>query len=142
MYTDTSSCIKLNDRLSDWFHVESGVKQGDNLSPTLFSLYINDLALYINSLNKGVRIGQRPLSTLLYADDMVFISGSENGLQSMLNAMYEWSLKWRLKLNINKSKIMHFRPKRRICTLCKFTFGREVIEKVDYYKYLGVFLDF
>ena len=51
-----------------------GVRQGDKLSPSLFGLYINSLAVQINRLGKGVNIGQDKLSVLLYADDMVFLA--------------------------------------------------------------------
>ena len=51
------------------------------------------------------------ISILLFADDMVLIAKNETDLQYMLNAMNEWMNKWRLNVNINKSNIMHFRPK-------------------------------
>jgi hypothetical protein len=35
MYTNTTSCLKLNNIFTDWFEVTCGVRQGDNLSPTL-----------------------------------------------------------------------------------------------------------
>ena len=44
---EVSFCMKLNNLLSQWFKVNIGVRQGDNLSPTLFSLFINDLAIEI-----------------------------------------------------------------------------------------------
>lgn len=46
------------------------MKQGDNLSPTLFAIYINDLAHAIESLN----CGEEMVSILLYADDMVIMA--------------------------------------------------------------------
>ena len=47
LYSFNESCIKLNNLLSQWFEVNIGVRQGDNLSPTLFSIFINDLAIEI-----------------------------------------------------------------------------------------------
>ena len=44
MYTKTISCIKINNFLTKWFEVTNGVRQGDTLSPTLFAIYINNLA--------------------------------------------------------------------------------------------------
>ena len=43
MYVNIQSCLQLNEIFTDWFSVLNGVKQGDNLSPTLFALFINDL---------------------------------------------------------------------------------------------------
>ncbi len=63
----------------------SGLKQGDTLSPTLFGIFINDIVREINDLNLGVKIGNKKLSILLYADDIVLLSDTENGLQAMLN---------------------------------------------------------
>lgn len=80
-YSNTRSCVRVNNYYTDCL---SGVNQGDTLSPTLFALYINDLATEIKSLNKGIEIGNTVISTLLYADDIVLIADSENDLQEML----------------------------------------------------------
>ena len=70
----------LNGITTDWFSVDSGVRQGDTLSPVLFSMFINELAVEINNLNLGVDIGGRKLSILMYADDVVLLSESEKDL--------------------------------------------------------------
>ena len=44
LYNLTEACVTLNGALSEWFKTELGVRQGDNLSPTLFSVFINELA--------------------------------------------------------------------------------------------------
>ena len=141
MYTNTTSCVNVNNLFTAWFDVNSGVRQGDNLSPTLFGSYINDLAQLIKALGKGVKVGPDRISILLYADDIVLLAESETDLQTMLDAMYEWTRKWRLKVNVAKTKIIQFRPKRRQMTNICFKFGDSDIDKVHYYKYLGIYLD-
>ena len=51
MYESLISCVRVNNNSTDFFQCEKGVRQGCNLSPTLFTLYINKLATYI-SLNE------------------------------------------------------------------------------------------
>ena len=43
MYNGCKSCIKCDGTLSNFFECETGVRQGDVLSPNLFNIYINDL---------------------------------------------------------------------------------------------------
>ena len=85
MYTNTEASVKLNGSLTGWFQCASGVKQGDNLSPTLFALFNNDLAQELNDLNSGIKIAETHICCLLYADDITLISQTENGIQQMLN---------------------------------------------------------
>lgn len=141
IYTKTTACVRVNDTLSGSFLANSGVRQGDSLSPTLFALFINDLATTIKDMNLGVGVGENNIPILLYADDIVLISPNEVNLQKMLDAMSKWCFKWRLKLNESKSNIIHFRPKRTPCTEVNFKYGHCELETVRQYKYLGVVLD-
>ena len=80
VYKGCQCCVRLNGRCTDWFNVDSGLKQGCLLSPILFSLYINDLAQEIKQLDCGVDNGDCKLSILLYADDIVILAESETDL--------------------------------------------------------------
>ena len=51
---------------------------------------MNDLAIIIKQLDKGVDIDNEKLCILLYADDIVLLAESENDLQSMLNVLNMW----------------------------------------------------
>ena len=142
MYNATASCIRLNEKYTEWFETSSGVKQGDNLSPTLFNLYINDLAQEIKNLNCGVNFGDNDnLSILLYADDIVLLAETDDDLQRMLNCLYRWCSKWRLVVNESKTKVMHIRPSRSPKTETKFRLGQTELDIVESYKYLGIFVD-
>ncbi len=59
------------------FDVTVGVRQGDVLSPTLFSLYVNDLAEEINSSKCGVQLGDDTVGILMYADDVCLLAENE-----------------------------------------------------------------
>ena len=140
LYTDVQCAVKVNDYLSPLFKVSQGVKQGCKLSPTLFSLYINDLVNEIKQMNLGVDIDELQLSILLYADDVALIAPDADSLQLMLDKLNEWCCKWRLTVNNDKTKIVHFRPAS--VQLCnnQFSCGNASIQLTDKYKYLGLWL--
>ena len=142
MYTDTEAFVPINNHITtDWFSVPSGVRQGDPLSPTLFSIFINDLVETLKSLDIGVSIGQENVCILLYADDVVPIAKSEGELQSLLNSMEQWCTYWQLRVNNSKTNIMHIRNKRRKITDFTFKFDGKDLQKVNMYRYLGFRLD-
>lgn len=121
------------------FHkVEFVYKQGCKISPILFTLYVNDLAEKIKSLHCGIDIDDFHLSILLYADDVVLIAPSEQALQTMLNALNDWCLDWRLSLNREKTKIIHFRPISVESSQFNFSCGNINISLTHCYKYLGL----
>jgi hypothetical protein len=99
------------------------------------------MAEKVNSLNCGVTYDDKQLSILLYADDIAIISETEDGLQRMLNAINDWTNKFRMSINMEKTKIVHFRPKRKRRSKFNFKLGNEPISYVNNYKYLGLHLD-
>ena len=141
IFESSSAQIRLNGSLTQSFNVSSGVKQGDNISPLLFSLYLNDLATGIKSLNCGVDINDINLAILLYADDIVLMAPNEDSLQKMISYVYEWCRKWRMAINTDKTQIVHFRTTRSARTHYPFNFGGASLSIVAHYKYLGVLFD-
>ena len=138
IYQSSESCVRVNNKLTNWFRCKTGVKQGDNLSPTLFSIFINDLVQDINNLNLGIELVDRKLSILLYADDIALIAKSPEDLQSMLDKLHSWCRRWRVLINTNKSKCVHFNKTRSRAANFEFTIGLNKLETVENYKYLGI----
>lgn len=138
MYKNLHSCVKVENMATDWFAVERGVRQGDNLAPVLFAIFINDLALDINDLNLGIQMcDNSKLSVLMYADDIIILSETENDMQNMLDTLHSWSEKWQLKMNIDKTKIMHCRKASMKPTDKTFNIGHQTIDLCKSYRYLG-----
>ncbi len=81
------ACIKINGYISEWFDINSGVQQGDSLSPTLFGLYIYDLIIEVKKWNLEVKVGEELLSILGFTDDIVIIAKSEKELQQILKCV-------------------------------------------------------
>ena len=87
LYVNVQCTVKVNALFSPWFPVSNGVKQGCKISPTLFSIYINDLAQELNNLNCGLNVGDIMVSTLLYADDIILIAPTAENLQFMFDTL-------------------------------------------------------
>ncbi len=141
LYSEVECCVKINGFNSDWFSVNTGLKQGCLVSPVLFNLYINDLVDVINRTNKGVEIGDRTVSIMLYADDICLLSENEEDMQHMINELEKWCQKWDMKVNTDKTMIVHFRPQSCDRTDKVFRYGADEICIVPRYKYLGLVLD-
>ena len=137
IYRQPSSCIQINGELTEWFEVTAGVRQGDSLSPILFALFINDLVLELKEIEAAVYIGGQQLPILLYADDIVLISPDIHKAQAQLNVLNEWCVKWDMKVNIDKSNIMHVRNHQKSRYEILVNCGNESLSYARTYKYLG-----
>mgnify|MGYP002738819536 CR=1 FL=1 len=116
--------------VSDMFDVPSGVPQGSHLGPSLFLLFINDLASVVeNSL------------IIKFADDVKICShlGDTTLLQIDLDNIYIWCKRNLMSLNLNKCKHMAFSW--RSCINSVFFIDGIPISRVETIKDLGVVFD-
>ena len=77
------------------------------------------------------------LSILLYADDIVMLAENEDDLQSLMDIAGIWCNKWRLQVNADKTKVVHFRKDSHPKTDFEFKCKDHNIATIDKYKYLG-----
>ena len=131
--------MKYNNCLSEDFTCYLGVRQGECLSPFLFSLYLNDLeSEFAKNGFEGVDIGVLKLFLLLYADDIVIFSETDKGLQTGLDILYAYCQSWKLKVNIQKTKVMVFRKGGFLPQNLRFMYDGQNLEIVNKFVYLGI----
>ena len=151
MYNGIKSCVRKDGELSQYFGCDIGVRQGENLSPLLFSLFLNDLEDYLKLCQcKGITINAfdfdiyidigLTLFVMLYADDTALLTRNEEDLQNMLNAYNSYCKTWKLTVNVSKTKIIIFggtkKDYKKVFYLDSFE-----IENVNEYKYLGIWFE-
>ena len=116
------------------------VRQGCNLSPILFNIYINELPhLFEKTISDPfVLPNGMTISSLLYADDLVILSRSKSGLQNCLDQLHNWSQKWLMEINVKKTKIMIFQKHNSKLQNVDFLLGNERVSITNEYTYLGL----
>ena len=138
MYMSNSSVVKINGTLSEQFCIKSGVRQGDILSPLLFNIFINDIVNEFESESSSPpSMLDKSVGSLLYADDLVILSTSPEGLQTSLHKLHEYCVKWKLQVNMSKTKTMCFSNSKKRNTL-SMKYNKETLEQIDTYTYLGI----
>ena len=142
MYQDTRCRIKFQNGLSQFFPSTCGVKQGDVLSPILFNLFINGLSDDLdNSHTNPLMVGDVTISSLMYADDIILLSETQEGLQKALDVLNCFCISWKLSINKQKSKIMVFNSNGKTHSN-HFKIENETIETVKSYCYLGIIFSY
>ncbi|MCH9657352.1 reverse transcriptase family protein [archaeon] len=107
IYTNCKSIIKLNSS-SNEITINKGVRQGDTISPKLFTTC---LELVFRKLNwtenrNGININGKSLNHLKFADDIVIITHELKENEQMMNELQEASKSVGLKINLSKTKIL------------------------------------
>ena len=142
LYRSTKSCVKCNNKLTDYFICSVGTRQGCVASPKIFSLLINDLIKYLqHSCGDGVYVSDDvpSLYALMYADDVSSIADTVLRLQKQIDSISSFSKELDMKINIEKSKIIVFRNGGPLRRSEKWYLDGKQVEVVPFYKYLGVY---
>uniref|UniRef100_A0A914WGH2 Transposase n=1 Tax=Plectus sambesii TaxID=2011161 RepID=A0A914WGH2_9BILA len=121
-----------------WENIPKGVRQGDTISPQLFTACLCETLNSLNWQNKGININGCNLSHLAFTEGVVIISHSNSELCHMVKELAAASLQDGIKINIRKTKLLanccSGRTPIKIC-------GEE-IEKVNEFVYLGKLISF
>ena len=142
---NNKSCVQNGGWLSDWFNIERGIKQGCCVSPLLFILVVEMMAIKIRSnesisglsINKDAH-NTNPIKILQYCDDTTLCLKSSSELTSAIKIIDNFSNIAGLKLNKTKSKGMWIgKEKKRLCRPGNISW----IKPGDNLKILGIYFN-
>ena len=88
-----------------------------------------------------VLIGNTSINTLLYADDLVLLSSSPQGLQNCLEKLSVFRANWKLEVSISKSKALILNSNGESFSN-HFYYNNSIIETVTQYCYLEITLKY
>ena len=112
MYKHVKACVRGCNSSSEYFNFEVGLKQGEVMSPVLFSLFIEDL----DDVNCGLSFNDIMFVLMLFADDMVILGNSPADLQQRLDLLSEYYSKWGLQVKVILCTSEH------ICSIVRYCF--------------------
>ena len=139
IYEGDQVCVKLDDMITPAIKTIMGVRQGCVLSPLLFNIYMSDFTKEL-SQNVGVQLtDDQNINCILWADDIILLSESEAGLNTLLADLKTYSDTNQLKVNTDKTKCMIFNKTGRLIRR-NFYLGTTRLENVRSYKYLGLII--
>ena len=155
MYQTAKSCIKQQSMKSGLFACNMGVRQGENLSPLLFSFFLNDFEEALRNKYNGLSyikdlcsvLGTHDteffinMYVLLYADDTLILGESPTELQLALNEVDIYCKTWGLTINQTKTKVVIF-SRGKVKKKHNFKIGNLVIDTSSEYGYLGLIFNF
>ena len=112
LYAGQEAIVRTGHRTTGWFQIGKGLSQGCIFSPCLFNLYAEYIMqnTRLDELHAEIKIAERNINNLRYADDTTLMAENKEELKSLLMRMKEWSEKAGLKFNIQKAKIIAFNP--------------------------------
>ena len=107
------------------------LKQGDPISPKLFTSILENQFRKLNWVDEGININGERLTNLRFADDVVLIAKSAEELEQMLDSLNTVSQEVGLTMNEAKTKVMTNRDEKQISA------NGKSLQYVQQYTYLG-----
>lgn len=132
IYKNATASVKIGDQQTNKFPIRRGVRQGDTISPKLFTTLLEYTCKRANLDEKGININGETLSHLRFADDMVLIADRMDDAKILLDRLYHSSLEVGLRMNMAKTQIMT-----NLVLSENITVAGNEIDQTTTYKYLG-----
>ncbi|UYV84164.1 hypothetical protein LAZ67_X001375 [Cordylochernes scorpioides] len=138
-FEQMTTTVRWNGLFTEPIKIQSGVLQGEPLSPYLFILFVTDLInIFNDSTLPGIYLPNfGTVHLLMYADDIILIGESKINLQIKINMLKKYFETNHLTLNESKSKIMVFRNGGRPAKSDKWFWGDQLLTVTSKYLYLG-----
>ena len=106
LYAGQEATVRTGHEITDWFQIGKGVHQGYILSPCLFNLHAEYIMqnARLHEAQAGIKIAEKNINNLRYADDTTLMAESKEELKSLLMKVKEETEKAGLKLSIQKNE--------------------------------------
>ena len=91
LYAGQVATVRARHGTTDWFQIGKGVRQSCIMSPCLFNLYAEYIMqnARLDEAQVGIKIAERNINNLRYADDITLMAKSEEELKSLLMKVKE-----------------------------------------------------
>ena len=91
LYAGQEATVRTLHGITDWFKIGKGVHQGCLLSPWLFNLHAESIMqnARLDESQGGIKIAERHINDLRYADDATLMTESKEELRSFLTVKEE-----------------------------------------------------
>ena len=116
LYMHSEVCVRVNSATTKPFRVSVGLRQGCSLSPILFLIYMDRIVKKSESCG-GVKIGECTVQRLLFADDLVLLDPTQNGLQQALDGFSDACSVAGMKISSTKTETMCLSRQPKQCSL-------------------------
>ncbi|KAG7299764.1 hypothetical protein JYU34_016774 [Plutella xylostella] len=133
MYNAATMSVRLHEHSTKPIQLQRGVRQGDVISPKLFTCALEDVFKLVEWKRLGINVNGEYISHLRFADDIVIMAETLEELGEMLTDLNDASKQVGLKMNMDKTKVMSNEH----VSSSPVTVGGVTIEVVDQYPYLG-----
>ena len=118
MYKDTKPRIVCTNYMSEFFPCSNGVRQEENFFGNMWR--VEGLKTVSSELKDKLNLYLKHF-IILYADDTVIMAESAADLQKQLDSFSDYCDIWRLKVNVEKSKIVGFFRKEELLIILNLT---------------------
>ena len=108
LYQKTEYLITHKDGYLDPIDSNIGLKQGCPLSPIMFNLFIDDMKNIFDTTCEPIIIQDIKLNHILYADDLLLMSHTKEGLQRSIDKLEIFAEQKHITISHEKSKTMIF----------------------------------
>ena len=107
-YKNISSCVFNNGFATPFFQLKRGVRQGDPLSPYLFIIALELLAINIrnNEQIRGIKVDGNEIKLVIFADDMTTFVRDTVSFSHLINTLEQFTSYSGLKMNHEKTEVM------------------------------------
>ena len=106
-YKKSEACVKIGEKMSRWFQITRGVRQGCVMSPWLFNVFMDKIVREAQErFTEGVLLETTIVKLVLFADDVMMLAEKSEDMERNLTEMKKAMDNWGMKIHWGKTKVM------------------------------------